>query len=62
MFNRALRKTIREAISHFRGNLADTSELELKGWIEIAHVANYMEGAYKLNELLEEKLNEQRDS
>ncbi len=60
MFNRELRNTIREAVSHFRENLADTSELQLKGWIEIAHSANYMEGAYKLNKLLEEKRDEQR--
>lgn len=59
MFNHELRKTVREAVSHFRENLADTSELELKGWIEICHAANYMEGAYQLNELLEEKRHEQ---
>ena len=58
MFNLELRNKIREAISDFRENLADTSELQLQGWIEIAHSANYMEGAYYLNELLEEKRNE----
>lgn len=61
MFNRELRKDIREAISHFRGNLADTSELEIQGWIEIVHSANYLEGAYKLNQFLEEKKHDQRN-
>lgn len=57
-----LEQKVREAICEFKENLSDTSELTLLGWIEICHVVDYMEGAYQLNELLEEKRNDQRDA
>jgi len=62
MLTLELRNSVREAIREFKDDLANTRELEIMGWIEICHTVNYMEGAYQLNQLLEEKRNAQRDA
>jgi len=62
MLTLELRRNIRKNIGKFKNNLADTSELEILGWIEICHTANYIEGAYQLNKLLKEKKDEQRNA
>ena len=59
MLSYQLRNKIRQTIYEFTEDPEGTTELQILGWLEIAHSANYMEGAYKLNKLLEEKRDEQ---